>query len=367
MFKSCTRLLFFFLFASALGKSQAQEKVVMVDFAAFQKRLNKLQTTAPAGSPPAAPSFPFNADAARTYQKAYADWLGLPLEWTNDLGMTFVLVPPGAFQMGSPADEPGHNLSGYDESPRHAVMLTKAFYLSKHETTVAQFRRFVEMTKYATDVEKTGGGNAHDDKAEWKHRPGTNWKKPFIAAKFDLADGHPVVHVSWTDSTAFCKWLEKETKVDGPKFDLPTEAQWEWACRAGTGDRFWWGPDEDKTGKVANVGDKSLKNLHPNWPRTIMPMDDGHAFLAPVGTYRANGFGLQDMLGNVWEFCSTKFGPYPKNAVTDPTAGDPKRGYAVRGGGWSNVAADVRCASRNADPPHFGHSNLGFRVAVFIQ
>ena len=152
----------------------------------------------------------------------------------------------------------------------------------------------------------------------------------------------------------------------GLTVELPTEAEWEWACRAGSGDRYWWGPDEDKTGKVANVGDRSLKKVHPDWPRSIMPMDDGHAFLAPVGSYLPNGFGLHDMLGNVWEFCSTRYAKYPKGPVTDPLDGDPKRGYAVRGGGWSNMAADVRCASRNADPPHFGHSNLGFRVAVLI-
>ncbi len=316
--------------------------------------------------PPDAPAFPFKTEVARSYQERYAQSLGVPLEWMNDLGMTFVLIPPGTFLMGSPADEPGHNLSGYAESPRHQVTLTQPFYLSKYETTVAQFRSFVEATKYGTDIEKTGGGNAHDDKAVWKHRPGTNWKMPGFAGKFELKDKHPVVHVSHTDSRAFCKWLQQRTKVAGVTIDLPTEAQWEWACRAGSGDRYWWGPDEDKSGKVANVGDRTLKRLQPEWPRTIMPMDDEHAFLAPVGSYRANGFRLHDMLGNVWEFCSTRFGAFPKEAVTDPTDGDPKRGFAVRGGGWSNVAADVRCASRNADPPHFGHSNLGFRVAVLL-
>jgi formylglycine-generating enzyme required for sulfatase activity len=270
--------------------------------------------------------------------------------------------------MGSPEDEPGRN-GGYEEGPRHEVTLTRPFYLGKHEVTVGQFRRFVEATKYITDGERNGGGNAHDDKAVWKHRPGTNWRKPGYVGPFELKDGHPVVHVSHTDAMAFCRWLREQPRgVDEPAgvYGLPTEAQWEWACRAGSGERFWWGADEDRSGKVANVGDRSLKRVHPDWPRTVMPMDDGHAFVAPVGSYRANGFGLHDMLGNVWEFCSTHHGRYPKGPVTDPEDGDPKRGFAVRGGGWSNEARDVRCATRNADPPHFCHSNLGFRVALVL-
>jgi len=354
--------LFAILVGEAFAVPQASE-----GWRELQLALKKLHTAKSPTPAPAAPVFPFTADKARAYQEAYARWLGLPLEWTNDLGTTFVLVPPGTFLMGSPADEPGHNLSGYDESPRHQVTLTKPFYLSKYETTVGQFRKFVEATKYVTDIEKTGGGNAHDAKAVWKHTPGTSWLKPGYAAAFELKDMHPVVHVSHTDARAFCAWLNKRTDVAGLTFDLPTEAQWEWACRAGSGERFWWGPDEDKTGKVANLGDRALKRVHPNWPRVIMPMDDEHAFLAPVGSYRPNAFRLHDMLGNVWEFCSTRYGKYPNGPRTDPTDGDPKRGFAVRGGGWSNIPADVRCASRNADPPHFGHSNLGFRVAVQIM
>jgi formylglycine-generating enzyme required for sulfatase activity len=321
----------------------------------------------PRGAPPPAPlKFPFEAEAARRYRQDYARWLGVPAEFTNAAGITLVLVPPGTFLMGSPADELGHNSGGYDET-RHEVTLTRPFYLGKHEVTVGQFRRFVEATKYVTDGEKNGGGHAHDDKAVWKHRPGTHWRKPGYAGEFTLKDEHPVVHVSWSDAKEFCRWLTRESRLpDASKlaYDLPTEAQWEWACRAGSGTRYAWGPDEDTTGKAVNVGDRTIKRVHPEWPRPIMPMDDGHAFAAPVGSYRSNGFGLCDMLGNVWEFCSTRYGPYPKGAVTDPGDGDPKRGYAVRGGGWSNHPLDARCASRNADPPHFCHSNLGFRVAL---
>lgn len=312
-------------------------------------------------TPPPPPRFPFSAADARRYQKDFAAARGLPVEVVNRHGLALVLVPPGSFTIGSPPTEPGRNAGGYDETPAQ-ITLTRPFYLGKHEVTVRQFRRFVAAAKYTTDGERTGGGNAHDELAVWKHRAGTNWRKPGFAGPFALRDDHPVVHVSHADVKAFCGWLQKGTK--GVRHDLPTEAQWEWACRAGSGDRYWWGPDEDRTGKVANVGDRALKRMHAGWPRAVMPMDDGHAFLAPVGSYRANAFGLHDMLGNVWEFCSTRYGPYPRRPATDPGDLDPKRGFAVRGGGWSNAPGDARCATRNADPPHFCHSNLGFRVAL---
>ena len=312
---------------------------------------------------PLAPEVPFNATMAQQYREEFAAWSGLPREFTNDLGMVFELIPPGTFVMGSPSDEPDRK---EDETP-HRVTLTKPFYLSRHETTFGQFRRFVEATKYVTDGEKNGGGHAHDEKAVWTHRPGTSWRKPGYAAAFELRDEHPVVHVSHADSREFCRWLASTAPARLPqsmRYELPTEAQWEWACRAGSGSRYWWGADDDTTGKVANVGDRTLKRVHPEWPRSVMPMDDGHAFPAPVGQYRANAFGLHDLLGNVWEFCSTHAGPYPTEPTVDPQHLDERRGFAVRGGGWSNVPGDARCATRNADPPHFCHSNLGFRVAI---
>ena len=247
------------------------------------------------------PPFPFSREDARRYQESYADWAGLPVEWKNELGMTFVLIPPGTFLMGSPAEESGHK----PDETLHAVTLTKPFYLSRYETTVGQFRRFVEAEQYITDGENNGGGHAHDERAEWKHCDGTSWRKPGYAVLVEMCDEHPVVHVSHTDSRNYCRWLAEHAAAGLPRpmiYDLPTEAQWEWACRAGSATRFWWGADDDRSGKVANVGDQALKRTHPQWPRTIMPMDDGHAFPAPVGSYQANGFGLHDMLGNVWEF-----------------------------------------------------------------
>jgi len=315
---------------------------------------------------PTTPQFPFDVAVARDYQRAYAEWSGLPREVTNSIGMKFVLIPPGTFLMGSPESELGHNGGGFDET-LHPVTLTRPFYLSRHETTVGEFCRFVESANYVTDGEKNGGGHAHDVRAEWKHRSGTSWRKPGYVGPFEMRDDNPVVHVSHSDSRAFCKWLTQHAPVNVGRsltYDLPSEAQWEWACRAGSAARYSWGADEDSTGKVLNVGDRRLQRVHPEWPRAVMPMDDGHAFAAPVGSYKANAFGLHDMLGNVWEFCSTRSGAYSRRAVTDPGDLDPTRGFAVRGGGWSNISTDARCATRNADPPHFCHSNLGFRVAL---
>src|SRR5262249_11698345 len=146
---------------------------------------------------------------ARRYQKEYAAWMGLPVEVVTEQGITLVLVPPGSFLMGSPKDEPGHGLSEYEET-QHPVTLTRPFYLGKHEVTVKQFRQFVTATKHVTDGEKRGGGNAHDEKAVWKHREGVNWRKPGYAGPYKQEDTHAVVHVSHTDSKAFCAWLNKQ-------------------------------------------------------------------------------------------------------------------------------------------------------------
>jgi formylglycine-generating enzyme required for sulfatase activity len=308
------------------------------------------------------PKFPFDAQTASQYQAAYARWRRIPVEVHNDMGMRFHLVPPGDFLMGSPEDEPARK----NDERQHRVRLTRPYYLGTHEVTVEQFRRFVSETKYVTDGERNGGGHAHDAQAVWKHRPETQWRKPGYAGPFKLQDKMPVVHVSHADAKAFCAWLQGLSKNKHLRYDLPTEAEWVWACRAGSGSRFWWGDEVDKTGKRINAGDRTLKRVHPDWPRETMPMDDGFPFPAPVGTFSANPFGLHDMLGNVWEFCSTKSGPYPAKLATDPGDLDPKRGFAVRGGGWSNTPHDNRCATRNADPPHFCHSNLGFRVKITL-
>jgi formylglycine-generating enzyme required for sulfatase activity len=327
-----------------------------------------LSTAVANAEAPSPPRFPFESNEARKHQGDYAAWRKLPTTVANRSEMTFVLVPPGTFQMGSPETEPGHK----GDERLHAVTISTGYYLGQHEVTVGQFAAFVKAADYKTDIEKNGGGHAHSPEAVWEHHPGTSWRKPGYFLPVKQEDNHPVVHVSHTDAVAYCKWLtEVDTELKGVgkvKYVLPSEAQWEWACRAGSNKRFWWGDDEDTSGKVANVGDQSMKDANPRWPRKIMAMNDGAPFVRAVGSYQANAFGMHDMLGNVWEFCGSRHGAYPKEPTIDPGDLGTQESYSVRGGGWSNEPADCRCAARNSDPPHFGHSNLGFRVlAVRVE
>src|SRR5262249_18643255 len=142
---------------------------------------------------------------------------------TNSLGMRLVRIPAGTFLMGSPAAEQGRSPH---EGPQHKVSIRKPFYLGIHEVTVAQFRAFVEDTGYRTDPEKSGRGAQTLVGGSWKPVPGCNWRKP----GWPQEDGYPVVAVSWNDALSFCMWLSKR---EGVVYRLPTEAEWEYACRAG--------------------------------------------------------------------------------------------------------------------------------------
>jgi len=143
-------------------------------------------------------------------------------------GKKLVLIPAGEFMMGSPEDEEERN----DEEKQHRVRITRSFYLGIHEVTIAQFRRFVDDTKYKTEAEKDelGGLGWNEAEGKFKVDPKYTWRN----SGFKQEDSHPVVNVSWNDAEAFCAWLSKK---EGQAYRLPTEAEWEYACRAGTRNR----------------------------------------------------------------------------------------------------------------------------------
>jgi formylglycine-generating enzyme required for sulfatase activity len=241
------------------------------------------------------------------------------------------------------------------------VRITQPFYLSAHEVTVGQFRRFVTATGYKTDAEKDGEGGSGWNETEGKfegRKPQYSWRNP----GFSQTDEHPVVNVSWRDAVAFCEWLGRQ---DGGTYRLPREAEWEYACRAGSTNAFWNGDDVESLATIGNIMDASAKAKWRNYPNlSYVERSDGFVFTSPVGNYPSNGFGLYDMHGNVWEWCSDWYGAYPDVSVSDPEGPIEGSRRVFRGGGWSNVAANCRSAVRSWNAPSHRRFDLGFRLAL---
>ena len=290
----------------------------------------------------------------------------------NTIGMELVRISAGRFWMGSSDDD--KDAQGH-EKPRHQVEISKPFYLGKHEVTVGQFRQFVEDTNYSTDAEKDGdGGGGYD--ADKKQFLLPVKKYTWRNLGFNQTDDHPVVNVSYSDSVAFCKWLSNK---EGQAYRLPTEAEWEYSCRASSDTRFQSGDEASSLEGVANIADKSLKE---NWDYTNVQNNvarrritawfnevswtDGYPFTAPVGRFRANGFGLCDMHGNVWEWCSDWYAKdYFENSPLNDPQGPSAGSYRVyRGGSFVNTPSNCRSANRAAAKPFWRDGTIGFRVVL---
>jgi formylglycine-generating enzyme required for sulfatase activity len=251
------------------------------------------------------------------------------------------------------------------EQSWHPVRIIQPFYLAVHEVTVGQFRQFVESAKYNLEAERPrsmGTTTGWDRvKKEFVKDPRYTWDNP----GFPQADDEPVVNVSWNDARAFCDWLTNNDP-SGFSFRLPKEAEWEYACRAGSTTLFAHGNGPEGLVAVANVVDESTKRKIPTWKSTIEG-DDGHEFTAPVGwSKKPNTWGLYDMIGNVWEWCQDRDDPgYDREPPADPP--DPKASASFRvfrGGGWSSDAGGCRPASRRVYPPENRYCYVGFRVAA---
>jgi formylglycine-generating enzyme required for sulfatase activity len=319
---------------------------------------------------------PFTAERAKELQQAWAGHLGRKAEETVDLGdgvaMPFLLIPPGSFVMGSPKNEEGR----VEDEPAHAVTITKPFYLGKYAVTRGQFRRFVAAARYVTEAEKDRlGGWGYDPTADrfegptWDAKTGAysggaktrySWKN----TGFEQSDEHPVVNVSWNDAQAFCRWLARSS---GRAVRLPTEAEREYACRAGTQTRYHFGDKAEDLARYANMADGTLKKKFPKF--TTIAAEDGYVFSAPVGKFRPNAFGLFDMHGNVWQWCQDWYGPYEGLAARDPVrpqkADLPCR--VVRGGSWSGQPRHCRAADRRGLVPVNRQHTVGFRVAFSLE
>jgi formylglycine-generating enzyme required for sulfatase activity len=241
-----------------------------------------------------------------------------PERITNSLGMEFVLIPAGSFHMGSPKHEPGSQ----GNERRHKVTLTKRFYMQTTEATIGQWHA----------VMGKGFINLH--------------KGP---------DNLPVTRVSWFDAQTFIRKLNE--KKEGV-YRLPTEAEWEYACRAGTSTAYYWGNDI----KCSNA----LYGNNPNGDYQCESYVAKHGIQpgnpAPVKSYPPNPWGLYDMSGNVWEWCQDWFDYYPKGHPIDPKGPDNGKSRARRGGSWFAGPNALRSGNRNFANPAFKEITLGFRL-----
>jgi formylglycine-generating enzyme len=291
---------------------------------------------------------------------------------TNSIGMKLVLIPEGEFMMGGQetAEELVRSFAAYkrkpdyfkDEYPSHRVRISKPFYLGQYEVTVGNFKQFVKETGYKTEAETDGQGgwgyNAQTGQCEGR-KPEFNWLNP----GFPQTDAHPVLDVTWNDAVAFCRWLSrKESKT----YRLPTEAQWEYACRAHTTTRYYNGDDPDRLIEVANTMDSKDKTTFPHVQELVFMPGEKLQFTIPVGSKKPNPFGLYDMHGNVWEWCSDWHSEdyYQKSPVDDPPGPDASGQRVRRGGAWNSFPLWARASFRNWNTEKSRCVNLGFRVLL---
>jgi len=277
-------------------------------------------------------------------------------DFTNTIGMKLRAIPAGTFLMGSSAAKGGKY---YDET-QHTVTLTKGFWMGTTHVTRGEFAAFIKDTAkdgpYQTDAEKEGFAIEFDGKG-FGEVPGGSWRNP----GFDQTDDHPVVEVSWNDAVAFCDWLSKK---EGKHYRLPTEAEWEYAARAGSQTVYPWGNNPDDGQGWANCYDHTASQRFPNPNWTPFTWTDGYVFTSPVGTFKPNAFGLYDTNGNALEWCNDWYSKYSSGDAIDPKGPEQQDYHVLRGGSWNYDEDGCRSAHRAKDAPTGRNNNIGFRVVL---
>ena len=229
-----------------------------------------------------------------------------------------VRIPGGCFQMGSPASEKGRN----EDERRHPVCV-EGFEIGKHEVTVGEFKRFASTTGYRTDAERNTGEKGcyawSATEGRWGWREGVDWRRQ---PGYEISDTHPVVCVSWNDAVAYAAWLSQQT---AQAYRLPTEAEWEYAARAGTTSARYWGDDPDRACQYGNVADQTQGPRGHSWA-VRHNCTDHYWYSAPVDSFQANAWNLSDSVGNVWEWtCSAYDSKY--GGAGDQMRGKKRHGF----------------------------------------
>ena len=270
-----------------------------------------------------------------------------------------VKVPAGTFTMGSTAAETTREeidpKNVPDERPPHSVTITREFALGQFAVTRGEFAAFVRDSGY----DPPSGCYVRSANGQWVLDQKRNWENP----GFEQSNQHPVVCVSYDDAQRYVQWLSRKT---GKSYRLPTEAEWEYAARAGTTTARFWGDGRDLACDFANVSDftaAAALNLNKD-ENNIFQCRDGYVYTAPVGSFRPNAFGLYDILGNAWQWTEDCYQESYIGAPTDGsavTSGECKV-RVLRGGSWYFAPRYLRSASRGGNPADGRSYFVGFRV-----
>jgi formylglycine-generating enzyme required for sulfatase activity len=259
------------------------------------------------------------------------------------------VLPAGRFKQGSAPAENGFAFA----KPQHWVVIGRSFAMSTNAVTVDEFHEFI--TASGRDMR---GCETYD--GEWKHRPKNNWKNP----GFTQAGTHPVTCASWNDAEAYARWLSTETKH---RYRLPSASEWEYAARAGGEAVQPWSADGSSACANANLADESAAHRYPGW--TVFGCDDGYVYTAPVGSFKANSFGLNDMLGNVLQWTEDCWRPDYNGAPIDGSArtdGNCSE-RELRGSSWFTTPTYVRADYRNHFAVDYRTSSVGIRLIRDIE
>lgn len=264
-------------------------------------------------APPLAKA-PFDSVTARAHQAAWASYLDMKVENTNSVGAKMILVPPGEFQMGSSPDE----------RPQHRVVITRPFLMGATEVTFGQFKKFLAASNYKTEAEQARA------------------PKTYLSPGYGVTDDSPISVITWNDAVEYCRWLSAQEKVT---YRLPTEAEWEYACRSGMPTDFSFGNDEHLLTQYGWYTDNANGTAHA------------------VGIKLPNAFGLFDMHGNLFEWCHDFFDEswYQISPTNDPQGPTSGSFHVVRGGHWNSTADNCRSAHRLNHTPSHRFNHLGFR------
>ncbi|SEN35683.1 Formylglycine-generating enzyme, required for sulfatase activity, contains SUMF1/FGE domain [Luteibacter sp. UNCMF331Sha3.1] len=272
-------------------------------------------------------------------------------------GPPMVVIPTGRFLMGSPDGEKGHDPN---EAPVHEVVVDKGFAMARSAISIGQFRDFVRASGYVPESQSKGGGSVYDEQSGGlRDDASVTWQDDYAGKPGQ--DRLPVINVSWNDAKAYTDWLSKRT---GKTYRLPSEAEFEYALRAGSTSRYWWG-DDAPSSKLENLtGGNDRSGSGRRWSNAFSGYKDGYWGPAPTMSFSANPFGLYDMGGNVSEWVADcwhdNYIRAPRTAAAWVNPGCTRR--VIRGGSWGSAPEMVRSAYRQGAPADLRNARVGFRV-----